>query len=583
MPCCLSGANVRGLAWEHGSDERIVFSDMDLLGGIFRASLTSAALIRLTSNSAAPFGLSQPFGLFSDEEGIVFSDLATRTICRLNPDSTVSTVCGSEDGSFSQPTGICHEKSTIFVADTGNASLRLVITRTESLALFLQRLNRLLKLFGVHLPGVNAERHQLSEALTFIDDFVTEIRQWTAEANTMRGASPTANAQGPEGAVPTKTIRSLEIVAVAIRSIIGVLDRVNPALKEKVVLSSLLTLAVEHFFSVMRSRTATPTMLEYGYFHGTAVKEMVRKLVQGHSKIYTGSKSPYGHLDLSFPFSALTFPTKQPGAHLNKMQLQNLRDFASGGKALQQLTVRQHSTKYKPGTLPALAYRTEQPEEQLQDFRNELSLQLQVPQFEPGKWLALNPGEGINTTAGFVLALITRVEATSSNVSVDLFDSDLIQPCAFMRIAQIDVSQDCAFVGLDSNAISHSAVDEDVFLLDCDVYSAILRRQNGVDDHIGTNIDSRSLEQKVEDATLRPRKANKRRSSRKGRFRKPPQGDSGKDEKAASTPISIDNVQQQRRLRKGRGQGTAAILRSVSMGEDDLDDSDYHEEDEDED
>ena len=59
-------------------------------------------------------------------------------------------------------------------------------------------------------------------------------------------------------------------------------------------LSALVTLMVEHFFSLMRQDNPMPTQLKYGIRHGACVRELEMQIHHGHCHYFT---SPDSYLD----------------------------------------------------------------------------------------------------------------------------------------------------------------------------------------------------------------------------------------------------------------------------------------------
>lgn len=66
--------------------------------------------------------------------------------------------------SFSQPTSLCVEGRTIFETDTDIGAVKMV-TPTTSLCKFLEMIDVLCKMFGIHLRGVLGEDHTIEETV----------------------------------------------------------------------------------------------------------------------------------------------------------------------------------------------------------------------------------------------------------------------------------------------------------------------------------------------------------------------------------------------------------------------------------
>ena len=172
--------------------------------------------------------------------------------------------------SFAQPTALCVEGKTVFVADTAAGAVKLV-TPTSSLCKFLEILDLLCKMFGVHLKGVPGEIHAIEEAVSSLHEMSSVFEQWVDEVQTKMGKKVTT--QGPQGTISSKSRRSLEILTESLTVLGGFLDHTSPEFHSVLKLAVILTLVVENFFSKMRSRNDMPTVLEFAHLFAPTIRD----------------------------------------------------------------------------------------------------------------------------------------------------------------------------------------------------------------------------------------------------------------------------------------------------------------------
>lgn len=153
-------ANPLGLAFD-GRNVYVANSNSD--GGIIKFNLatsgSSIILRNCTPNCHIVHGVD-----VSTDGNIVFTDRGSRLVWSLSPRTLeIQVIAGSganssRDGSslavsFCQPTALCIEGKTMFVADTAVGAIK-VVTPTNSLCKFPELLDSLCRMFGVHLRGV---------------------------------------------------------------------------------------------------------------------------------------------------------------------------------------------------------------------------------------------------------------------------------------------------------------------------------------------------------------------------------------------------------------------------------------------
>ena len=120
-----------------------------------------------------------------------------------------SGVNSSKDGSsslcsFSQPTAVCVEGHTIYVADTAVGRACMVI-RTSSLSLYLKQTDIVCRTFGIHLSGVRPDIYTISQAIEAFRGVSSLSSTWEGEAVKSLGRAGTL--QGPQGTPSSKSIK----------------------------------------------------------------------------------------------------------------------------------------------------------------------------------------------------------------------------------------------------------------------------------------------------------------------------------------------------------------------------------------
>jgi hypothetical protein len=496
LPC--AGAVVRGLAWR-GSE--LLFCDLAQNGGIFSMDLQNSspspiAIVRNGSINSS--SVVRPHSIACDGQTLYVSDLARRQLLQF-ADGKVSVLCGSgnsgivngsaEDAAFHEPTGVCVDGSTLYVADAGG-SIRLIVTDTAPLRTYLQHLHSLLVTFGVHLPSVPAEKHTLADAISCLSTVVSDFKTWNKAVNLMRGAPEHARVQGPQGALPTQIIHSVELLLKSIKSVQGIFLRVNPALVDKVRLEAFLTLAVEQFFSIMRSWNQTPNFQEFMHRQIVVAKEMIRRSTVSDFHVFTSPTSHYSPLDtqtVTVRFSDIQFPAKakQHGPKLSASEKHALQQFAEQGRGLRQLTIRQQTTKSKAGALPPLAYAQRPTPGSLHEFSKsaiETVISKQVHPFNDsllkGQWLGLLASAlpEIDPAHGVLLLGTCLFDAnnTQTDLHLALYAAQPQTPCVFAWLSESVVPKSAVFALIEQQSVRLISVEDQDWELDSDIRDELL-------------------------------------------------------------------------------------------------------------
>lgn len=149
---------------------------------------------------------------------VLFTDRDARKLRLLSGgrvrDLAGSGVNSSKDGSssscsFAQPTAVCVEGHTIYVADTAVGRVCMV-TRTSSLSLFLKQTDIVCRTFGIHLSGVRPDIYTVSQAIAAFRGVSSLLSSWKREA--AESLSREGTSQGPQGTPSLKSIKSIQII-----------------------------------------------------------------------------------------------------------------------------------------------------------------------------------------------------------------------------------------------------------------------------------------------------------------------------------------------------------------------------------
>ena len=245
---------------------------------------------------------------FGDDQ-VVFTDTGHRQIkllvlTRSNEDNnrvalkvTVlvgSGIAGTRDGScaeFSQPTGICIEGKTCFVADTAIGRLRMV-TDPTALLKFLTALNTFARAFSLHIKKEKKEDVSLEEAISKVkevDDFLQECLKNVKNLTGLQDKT----LQGPEGVCSQQCRDDVNMLVKSLERLKALLSRINPSYLQTFKLPSLLTLVVENLFSEMRKGNDMLTTLQFAYKFSSCTHETAKRLSTTSFTYYTSSSSYY--------------------------------------------------------------------------------------------------------------------------------------------------------------------------------------------------------------------------------------------------------------------------------------------------
>ena len=403
-------------------------------GGLLRIDLSTNRETLLVANNST--NCHRIHGVAVAENGdVLFTDRDARKLRLLSGgrvrDLAGSGVNSSKDGSssscsFAQPTAVCVEGHTIYVADTAVGRVCMV-TRTSSLSLFLKQTDIVCRTFGIHLSGVRPDIYTVSQAIAAFRGVSSLLSTWEREAAESLGRAGTL--QGPQGTPSSKSIKSVQIILESLQRLNESLSYVNADYIMQLRLASLLTLVVEHLFSKMRSRNPTPTVLEYAQLFGPTMKESVKQLTKCGFHYFTASSSFYELPEGgSLHFTDIPIIPQLPTKNMSIADQKVLRDWRDNyGQPVVQVTVRNQTTKDNVGTLPLYSYTRPQPTPQPLSFS--ISRDISAPR-----------QHGVNSNADVLFSSQTVLAIKPSIAGIA--GRSLISTPFYLGVAAKDIYQD---------------------------------------------------------------------------------------------------------------------------------------------
>ncbi len=123
----------------------------------------------------------------------------------------------------------------------------------------------------------------VSSAIAFFDDAKAQLQS-------MMGIDRVRD--GPHGFISTSACESLQLLRSCLQNLLRLQARFHVP-KDAWTLDSLLTVAVEHFFSDMRAVEPTPTALDFARHFAPVTEQLIMKLTQCNFIFFRDSRSYY--------------------------------------------------------------------------------------------------------------------------------------------------------------------------------------------------------------------------------------------------------------------------------------------------
>lgn len=344
-------------------------------GGIFSCNLDSTGwsdTVRPVLNNNT-HTCNQVHALAKHPDGIVFTDTGSHQVKLLTSGDEVHILAGTgavghSDGSrgqFCQPTSVCTELKTVYVTDSAVGRVAMV-TSSNALLAFLENLDRFASVLGLHKKSKKPKEHSMQEAVTMLStvkDFLLDCHE------KVKVHSGKTRPQGPEGACSQQNLSDISMIINGLCHVRELLLEMSPALEAKFHMMSALTLVVEHMFANMREGNDMPLVLQFAHKFSSCTRELLKQMCQCSFLYFTSDKSYYQRAKVNTSYKDLPRMPLPPRVSLSTTQMDSLRQWrAEFGQSVRQVTVRNQSTKDKPGTLPMNVYTSQLPKPKLVNF-----------------------------------------------------------------------------------------------------------------------------------------------------------------------------------------------------------------------
>ena len=238
------------------------------------------------------------------------------------------------------------------------------------------------------------------------------------------------------------------------------LAKVNPEYIP--VVTSFTTLLCEHFFAEMRSTYDMPLVHQFAVSFSSCTRETIKRLTTKSFHYFT-SPSPtfYSLPDLGYiNFNQLPLVPKVK-CNVSDKDLAALRSWQDDiGRSVWQLTVRNFSTKERPGTLPYWVYELQDSDPQCLEFLSPPSPAAEAPTPKPSSKLVAQKSTP--------LSLVVISDATKHHT---LYIQSPTSVTSF--ISNGDISPEC-YDGCQVIMESNYSITDDILTLDLEILEELL-------------------------------------------------------------------------------------------------------------
>ncbi len=137
------------------------------------------------------------------------------------------------------------------------------------------------------------------------------------------------------------------------------------------VLTSLTTLLCENFFAEMRQTYPMPLVHQFAISFTSCTQEMIKRLTTKSFHYYTtNDPTYYSRPSVGFIQDIPVMPKIKPATKPHAKDLAKMKSWANEvGQSVRQVTVRNFSTKEKPGTLPYWVYEMQHSQPEANHFQ----------------------------------------------------------------------------------------------------------------------------------------------------------------------------------------------------------------------
>lgn len=274
-------------------------------GGLFTCTRSGESLSRLVENGPQRVIHGAIFN--THDQSILFTDTTAHQIFQLHSDSKVVEFSGrrqedqelvtSTDGlckhcTHAQCTSIVMMGKSVLVADQASASLR-IISDLQALNNYHQTISQLYMVFKVHTGNIGYRDSLGSDQVSTKLDRMCNVFRCMLQQVRDRVGNSALKPSGQQGSLPYVTMMMFEDLTKNTSALFSLVDSLNRFYT--VDTTALLSVPCEHHFSVMRSRYAMPTMLQYCQQLNTVIAETLKRMTVTGYVYYTSKDSFYPH------------------------------------------------------------------------------------------------------------------------------------------------------------------------------------------------------------------------------------------------------------------------------------------------
>ena len=219
----------------------------------------------------------------------------------------------------------------MFVTDTAAGAVKL-ITPTTSLCKFLEVLDLLSKMFGIHLRGVPGKVQTIAEAVSSLTKIRSMLEQWIDKVQireSNQNGKKNCNARSTRNNIhkeQTKFGNSGRFIV----SSWWISGSKKSRFSQRLETGSDPNPRRREFFSKMRSRNDLPTVLEFAHLFAPTIRESLKQLTDTSFLYYTSPSSYYEAPEtMQLAFRALPSVPCPSSVQMTKEDQQLMRDWTA--------------------------------------------------------------------------------------------------------------------------------------------------------------------------------------------------------------------------------------------------------------
>ena len=283
----LRGVNLQGFM-KYGNSWKKIYSMCLCEGYIFLSHCEGISKMSLESAESTNIlqMINHPCFLTAHGSEVLFTNQMKSSVWKITTCGEAQILAGAEneegsvDGKvkncrFRQPIGICTEsKNVIFITDAQTNSIKILTTVIEC-ANFLASIGKLYEAFSVHSTGKGYTVKSADVAISLVGDCKELLDSNSEDIQMSTGITRTLN--GPQGNVSAKTVASVGMIEWGLKKLY---DNLKPFDYSATNLLSCMTLDIENCHSMVHTKQANMSKMEYCRSFGLTMKEAVKPVTQ---------------------------------------------------------------------------------------------------------------------------------------------------------------------------------------------------------------------------------------------------------------------------------------------------------------